>query len=259
MKRIALLIFGSIFCVSNSFSQYFAIDTLKDESPYHKQVFFIFPHLSSAANPTAANRIYMDLAKDVLKIEPGQQKRSLFENIWGSAELDVPIVGDISYRVINNDADFFCIGISATGCGAYCEDWTRYYTRESSTGRKITLEALFTGDGLQHLLALINALKVKRIQDNISDLQDGLKTKALSDDDKQDYRTAIDVYGQCLQRAGGTQYLSFSLDKGQVTIYEDHCLPHSIRFLDKVDYTFSFDVSAVKNYLSDYGLSLLKQ
>ena len=259
MKRIALLTIGFIFSVSNSFAQYFGIDTLKDESPYHKQVFFIFPHLSNAANPTAANRIYMDLAKDVLNIEPGKQKRSLFENIWGSAELDVPTVGDISFRVINNDADFFCIGISATGCGAYCEDWTRYYTRESSTGRKVTLEAIFTGDGLQKLLSLVNALKVKRIQDNISDLQDGLKTKPLSDDDKQDYKTAIDAYSQCLQRAGGTENVSFSLDKNEITIHLDHCLPHAVRFLDKMDYSFSFDVAGVKTYLSDYGLALLKQ
>ena len=258
MKRIALFTVGLIFSVSSSYAQYFSIDTLKDESPYHKQVFFIFPHLSNAANPTAANRIYMDMAKDVLNIEPGQQKRSLFENIWGNAELDVPTVGDISFHVINNDAELFCLSISATSCSAYCEDWTRYYIRESRTGRKIRIEDVFTGDGLQHLMDRVNSLRLKRIQDNIAYVQDGLKTKALSDEDKQDYRTAIDVFNQCLQHSTGTQNISFSLSKSQVTIYLDHCLPHAIRFLDKTDYSFSFDISAEKNYLTDYGQELLK-
>jgi hypothetical protein len=242
-----------------SFAQYFSIDTIKDESPYRSQFSFIFPHTTNKDHPEAANRIFTDLAKDVLNIEPGHQKRSLFENVWGSQEMDIAPVSDISYRVVNNDADFFSITISATGCGAYCENWTRYYTYESGTGRKIKLEEIYTDDGLEKILGLVNTLKLKRIQDKISDIDETIKANALSDEDKRDYKKAVNIYEQCQHSSNPREYIGFSLDKGQITIYQDYCLPHAIHFLDKVDYAFSFDIAAVKNYLSDYGKSLLKQ
>src|ERR1700728_2561594 len=116
MKPFYLIFLLISLCPASSFGPYFTVDTFKGESPYHQMVSFIFPHLRSADNQETADIINKDLVKDVLKMELGTQKMSTFENIWGTKPLDIPKVGNISFKVINNDADLFCIGISATTC-----------------------------------------------------------------------------------------------------------------------------------------------
>ncbi len=257
MKLIYLLIIYVIISPLTSHAQYFSVDTIKDESPYNKQVSFIFPRLKNTSSH-AADLINKDMVKDVLDMELGHQKRSIFENIWGTQDRDMASVSDISFDVKNNDADFFCIGISATACGAYCEEWTRYYTRESSTGKEIQLAELFSRDGLQSLLDSVTAMKSRRIADHLAKLRTGLKTKVLSDDDKSDYKMAIDLYPECEHTSPDASHIIYSLDRKHVIIHLDRCLPHVVRSLDEVDYTFSFDLSTIKMYLSDYGKSLLK-
>ena len=106
MKAFYLLLTALLLYPALSFSQFFTIDTLRDESPYNKEFSFVFPVLKSTAKQDVATAINNDLISNVLKIEPGEQKRSLFENIWGKKEMDIPEVSDISFKVINNDADF---------------------------------------------------------------------------------------------------------------------------------------------------------
>jgi hypothetical protein len=256
MKPIYLLFFIISVSPLTSFGQYFTIDTVKGESPYNQVVSFIFPRLTSAGKPGAADSINRSLIRNVLVIEPGTQKYSIFEKVWGAKPMDIPNVGDISFKVINNDADFFCISITASICTESCRNITRYYTYESSSGREIQFEQLFSKDGIQTLSDSVHDLTIKRIQEYTDTLKYAIANKPLSDDDKRDYKTAIDLYAKCKQEIELPQV--YSLDKAQITIYTSMCLPPRLFFIDKIDRNFSFDLNRIKNYLTDYGKSLLK-
>ena len=256
MKTIYILLIASIFSTT-SFAQYFTIDTIKGESPYNKQVSFIFPHLSNTANQANADVINKELTKSILDVELGQQTRSIFEKVWGSQEMDIAALSDISFKVMNNDPDFFCISISATGCGAYCEAWTQYYTYESSSGRKVKLQDFFTSTGLQKISDSVKAMKARAIQDYTSKLKASLDKGALSPEDKADYAQAIELLNKCTDATIHQDALAYSFSNKVLTIHLDKCLPHAIRFLDKVDYSFSFDNNTYRDYLTDYGKSLL--
>jgi hypothetical protein len=256
MKAFYILLTALLLCPALSFSQFFTVDTLRDESPYNKEFSFIFPVLKSNAKPDVATAINNDLISNVLKIEAGQQKRSLFENIWGKKEMDIPEVSDISFNVINNNADFFCISISATECTDVCENWTRYYTYDGTSGKKVTLGDVFNGAGVQMLVDSAKALKGQRIQEYTDTLKYALNKKALSDEDKKAYNDAIAAYDRCKQNFDPANV--YSMDKAQVTLHIAHCLPYDIQFLDKIDRSFTFDLRALQNYLTDYGKSLTK-
>lgn len=240
-------------------AQYFTIDTVKGESPYNKQFSFIFPQLKSKTDQVSADVINKDMVKEILQLDLGQQKRSIFENIWGSQELDLAAVSDISFKVLNNDEKFFCISISYEGCGAYCEHQTVYYVRESSSGKAIALSQLLTGKGMQLLSDSVKYLAKSRIEKRIADMTLTVKADPLSPEDKDYYAMAIAQYGECLKSMQGREVDQYTLNNSMLTIYLDSCLPHAIRSFDQVDYSFSFDINTFKDYLTDYGRSLLKQ
>jgi len=240
-----------------SFAQYFTIDTARGDSPYNGDISFIFPQLRNSVNQAVADSINKVLIRDVLKIEPGTQKYSIFENIWGTKPLDVARVGDISFKVINNDEGFISIAISATECETNCESWTRHYNRDSKTGQPILISDLFTGEGLQRISDSIKVMNNSRMKDYTDTLRFAVKNKPLSDDDKRDYTKAADQYDKCMKSSW--QYgADYSFDRAQLTIYAGHCLPYELTFLDKIDHAFQFSMDDIKGYLTDYGKSILK-
>jgi len=255
MKHISLLVILVIYSMT-SFGQYFAIDTSKGDSPYNQMVSFIFPHLKSTDGPAAADSINRFLIRSVLAIEPGTQKRSIFENVWGSKPMDIATVGDISFKIVNNDADFFCIGITATVCTVSCKTLTRYYTFDTRSGKDIPISELFSKKGLQAIYDSVHVLKVKRIQDYIDTLKFAIQNKTLSDEDIRDYNTAIGLYGKCAMQEDMPEI--YSLDKAKLSFNINACLPAKLFFVDKIDRTFSFDIRDFKDYLTKYGRALVK-
>ena len=253
MKNFCLILLLG-FVSLDSFAQYFTIDTIKGESPYNKEFSFIFPHLKSTSDQTMADAINTDLVKDVLNMEYGTQKYSIFEKIWGTKELDLPNVSNISYKVINNDADFFCLKISATSCSSSCNDWTRYYIYDSKSGRKVTMNDLLTGAGLSMVSDSAYRLFTQRENTYSAQLKDKIAKQPLSPDDKQAYQSAIDAYGKC----SGKNQLWAAPDKQHFNINADACLFGELHYLDKVDYSCTFDMSGLRDYLTDYGKSLFK-
>jgi hypothetical protein len=241
-----------------SFGQYFDVQPIKGESPYHKQVFFTFPQLANVSDQKAADEINRDLSEDVLKIEPGKQRYSIFENIWGSKEMDLPAVGEMSYVVLNNDADLFCISISATACTETCEPWTHYYIYDSKSGRRVKPEELLTPPGEKALIDSANIYKSQKLKEYTDKLKETLAKQPLSDDDKQSYQSAIDTYNKCMQAPVCPEgQLKCSFDKKRIIIHAERCLPADLRYLDKAKYSFVFNVADCQKYLSDYGRSLL--
>jgi hypothetical protein len=244
-----------------SIGQYFTIDTVKGMSPHAYHNKYIFPDLKCKSNQMAAERINQDLRQDILELDSGKQYKSIFEKVWGSEENPMPMESDFSFEVVNNDDRFFCITMSAEGCGAYCEDWTRYYTWDSRTGQKIELQELFSSTGLQRFSDSLRTLRNHRIRSAVADLKKTMKKDlTASPEDAEGIQMAIGIFFDCLDTAR-TPAVSFgyTLDHEHLDVYLGACLPHMIRAYDEVDYTFIFDLNKWDIYLSDYAKSLLKQ
>lgn len=241
--------------VSDSFAQYFTVDTVKGESPYNKEFAFIFPYLKSTADKSIADVINKDLIQDVLNIENGTQKYSIFENIWGQKELDIPKVSNISFRIVNNDADFLSISISASYCDASCNDRTKYYVYDAKTGRRVSFNDLFIGAGVSMLTDSANRLFNLRQSAYSAQLKDKIAKQPLSPEDKQAYQSAIDAYGKCTVQ----NHIGVALDRQRLYIYADGCLFGELHYLDKVDYSASFDINGLRDYMTDYTKFIFKQ
>lgn len=257
-------LFSSCFWVLFHFlsvGQYFTIDTIKGVSPYAYHSPYIFPDIKCSANPAVAKQINKELKQDVLDIDSLKPYKSIFENVWGSEENSMPSESDISFEVINNDNHFFCIGISAQGCGAYCEDWTRYYAWDSRSGRKIELYELFSQDGLQRFSDTLRTMRNHRIKAAIVNLKNDIKKDLTADpDEAEGLKMAREIYYDCIDTAKTpAANFGYTIDHKQLNIYIGPCLPHMIRAYDEVDYTFRFDLKEWNIYLSDYAKSLLKQ
>lgn len=252
MKNILLIVVS--FFATCCHAQY-TIDTTRGESPYNKEFAFIFPHLKSTTDQATAEAINKDLIQDVLNLEYGTQKYSIFENIWGQKELDLPKVSNISFRVINNDADFLSMAISATFCTASCHDWTKYYIYDAKSGRKLALNDLFTGEGVSMLTDSANRLFSLRQSTYSTQLKDKIAKQPLSQDDKQAYQSAIDAYGKCPDQ----NHLWLAMDRRRLYLYADGCLSGELHYLDKVDYAAIFDVEGLRDYMTDYSKFIYKQ
>ena len=257
-RSIRLFILIAFLYPASSFSQYFTIDTIKGQSHINKDISYIFPHLTSLTHQAIADMINETLVGDMLQIDSGQQYKSIFERVWGDSDRTMPTLDEISYDEINNDKHFFCIGIYTDGCGAYCSNGTRYFTFDSRSGDEIDLDTLFSKAGLQKVLDKVKATRAERISENVARIKSGLIDKHTSEDDRSYDTMAVSIYADCQASEVLTQYLNFSLDHKQFTIYTDDCLPHMIMDRDEVDYTFTFELKDIKKYLSGYGRSLLK-
>jgi hypothetical protein len=115
---------------------------------------------------------------------------------------------------------------------------------------------LFTGTGVQMLVDSAKAMKAKRINDYADTLKYAVKNKPLSDDDKKAYNDAIATYDRCKQNADPMTV--YSMDKAQITLHIERCLPYDIQFLDKIDRSFAFILKDWQNYMTDYGKSLVR-
>jgi len=265
LKFTCLWVLSTLLISSHAYGQFFAIDTIKAISPYNPALRYIFPHLKSNTNQMAAQQINLIMTTDILNVEHDMDSagdyKNAFVNVWGTADNTNPTVSDISFKVINNDSKFFCIGISAEGCGAYCEHWTRYYTRESRTGNNVGLKDIFTEGGLQSLSDSVRLMKNKRIRANINNMNLSLKKLVFAGkDDEESYKAAISLYGECIDSSNAIyDETNYSLSKSKLTIYLDPCLPHAMRAEDNMDYTFTFDIRRWRNYLSAYGKSILQE
>lgn len=244
-----------ISCISlNTEAQYFSIDTIKGSSPFNQQFSFVFPWIKGGADQSVPDQITSDLVSDVLSIEWGKQKVSIFENVWGRQAMDLPKVGDISFRILNNDEGCLSLSITATTCDGSCEKWTRFYNYESKTGRKIQLGDLFLGIGLQEISDTVNALRNERIRLHCDTLSLYLRQGALSDEDKRDYKKAIELFSI---KVGSKESCNiFSIAGNALIVHSKPVLPPELFYIDQLNRDYYFSIASMSDYFSEFGKKL---
>lgn len=237
------------------------VKEIKETHPVEETGEYIFPFIK-AKSSTVSNLINNTLCSDFLDVDRAKIKKSIFENVWPGEENPVGRLHDISYEVLQNSNRIFSISISAEGCGAYCEGFTRYYNFDLQTGKQFLLEDLLTADGRKLLLEFINKQKKETLQHKIRSAKETLRKKSspLNEEDKEYYEEMIDVYTTCLEEQvySSFEYLQFSLQQKTLVVFGERCSAHVNQNVDELgDFEFGFSLANWKKHFSPYGLSLL--
>jgi hypothetical protein len=238
------------------------VKEIKETHPVEETGEYIFPFIK-AKSSTVSNLINNTLCSDFLDVDRAKIKKSIFENVWPGEENPVGRLHDISYEVLQNSNRIFSISISAEGCGAYCEGFTRYYNFDLQTGKQFLLEDLLTADGRKLLLESINKQKKETLEHKIRSAKETLRKKgsSLSEEDKEYYKEMIDVYNNCLERTYSSfEYAQFSLQQKTLVVFTDRCSAHVNQNVDELgDFEFGFSLANWKKHFSTYGRFLLSE
>ncbi|MEJ8842144.1 hypothetical protein WG954_07065 [Lacibacter sp. H375] len=239
------------------------VKEIKETHPQDKEQVYIFPLIKTKTG-SISTRINNTLCSDFLDVDRNKVKKSIFENSWANEENVYGRLSDISYEILQNSKRIFSISLSAEGCGAYCEPFTRYYNFDLQTGKQFKLEDLFTPAGKKLLLDAMNKQKKELLQQKITSARELLHKKgsAVSKDDKEYYEEMIEVYSNCLesQLYNSLEYIQFSLQQKTLVVFGERCSAHVNQNVDELgDFEFGFSLANWKKHFSTYGLSLLSE
>jgi hypothetical protein len=259
MRKIFLLAF---LLPTLSHSQVI-VKEIKETHPDDKDRVYIFP-LIKTKNSSISTHVNNTLCSDFLDVDQNKIRKSIFENVWPNEENSNGRLSDISYEVLQNSKRILSISISAEGCGAYCEPFTRYYNFDLQTGKQFKLEDLLTPAGKKLLLEAMNKQKKELLQQKIRSAKESLSKKGspVDKDDKEYYEEMIEVYSNCLENRLYTSLddAQFSLQEKTLVVFTGRCSAHVNRNVDELgDFEYGFSLANWKMHFSPYGLSLLKQ
>lgn len=239
------------------------VKEIKETHPDDKEQIYIFPLIKTKTG-SISTRINNTLCSDFLDVDRNKIKKSIFENVWPNDENSMGRLSDFAYEVLHNSKRIFSISISAEGCGAYCEAFTRYYNFDLQTGKEFKLEDLLTPTGKKLLLEAMNKQKRELLQQKIRSAKEILLKKGspVSKDDKEYYEEMIEVYSNCLesQLYRSLEYTQFSLQQKTLVVFTERCSAHVNRNVDELgDFEYGFSLANWKKHFSPYGLSLLTE
>lgn len=241
------------------FGQNLEIEPIIEKNPNFENHHYEFP-LLKGKNEAITHSINNYLTSNFLDIQWGSQKESIFENVWATPSNSIPMLNDLSYKIHTLNDKIYALTLSAEGCGAYCEYFNQSFTFDIQTGKVIHQDTLFTEKGKAALLELLKTRKSKKILKWIDNLSDTLAQKTLSDEERADYKYAIELYQECVSNVEfhSLRYLDIRITATNFTIYSSPCFSHVNRALDELG-TFKFDfiTEEIKEWLSDYGRSVL--
>lgn len=112
-------------------------------------------------------------------------------------------ISDISYVVDRADQRLLALSITAEGCGAYCEGFTRSFVFDVGNGRQVRTGDLFTPAGAEAVAALLARQRGARIKAEIAKLKAAgdprTRTgKMKTDDERESSLEAATMYEDCL-------------------------------------------------------------
>lgn len=236
------------------YAQSVKVDTIKATCPngIHRQ--YIFPHIRIAGNNAVANAINHDLIKDMLDIDPQKVKKSIFENVWATKQ-QVTILDDISFEYRMHRNKIFSVSFTAEGCGAYCENFSKYYNYDLQTGKRIAFTELLTTAGRQYALDSLTRFKKHQLQNKIIEA-----TNSLPGGDSVYYQDMINLYQQCAEDSDtiDPEYTDYIISDSAFIFITGRCSAHVNRNVDELD-EFRISIRFTdRGLLSPYGMRLLR-
>jgi hypothetical protein len=134
-------------------------------------------------------------------------------------------INELDFEVTYLKNDIVSFNISAEGCGAYCTQWTEYFTYNCKTGYYITIDQVIdtTGNFKQRVLSD----KDKQYAQQALELKEKL-TNENNEFDSETYNSVMDNYRSCAQ---AFHLNTFALHKDHIEIIQKCWLPHVIASL----------------------------
>jgi hypothetical protein len=249
-----------VFVFTQSYAQAI-ITTHKEINKFDKAV-YIFPVISIPGNAAAAKKINGALQADLLRREAPAPKHSIFEEVWQTTENSYSTLLDIEFEVKVNNKHFLSIAISAEGCGAYCEYFTRYFSFDLRTGNPITVKQLVNAQGQQMIkdslhIWVILALDTYKDLPPDSVLQQQLKYDPAAKDRLLEMKT---LYDNCYWRDATIvlEDIQFDLTTQAIVFTMGRCSNHANRAIDELDdMLFTFPLKTLRPYFTGYAKELL--
>lgn len=134
------------------------------------------------------------------------------------------------------------LNISAEGCGAYCTQWTDYFTYSIETGKYLTLNDIIDITG--NFKNIVSKDKNKQYEVQRKELKKILLDKN-SGLGKDDYKSALEYYNNCDKSFA---LKSFALYSDHLEIIENCHLPHVMQNLTPV-IKLKYKYSDITKYL----------
>ena len=244
------------------YGQQVRVKTMEDPNPRFKERKNTFPLVEIADDANIAKTINEYLRRDFLHIDTADVSHNIFADVNPDADDTHPPWNNIAFETRCNKGRLLSLAISATGCDAYCEDYTIYYTFDIRNGNRLWLDTLIKPEFKQVLMDSLNENKKSILTRKIARINDTLKTEEpwKNEEDPAYYLDMKRLYQDCLlDEKKDFSFLKFSLCKDQFYIEMDRCSAHYNRNLDELDvFGFYFSVSAWKKYFTEYALELVQ-
>lgn len=181
-------------------------------------------------------------------------------------------VSDISFAVGRADARVLALSVTAEGCGAYCERFTREFVFDAANGRQVRSEDFFTRAGAEAVAVLLARQRGARIKKEIARLKAaadpaGSIGKASTDDERASSLEAAGMFAECLPKyavpATGASALEFEairIKGTSMSFVRERCSIHAMQALDELgEYVNPVAVKELLPHLSTYGKYLLNE
>ncbi len=259
-SRIILLF---VLFANYSFGQNAVVKEIKQKNPITKEV-YVFPNIIFNNSKTVEQKINNSLRSEILSVDSGTSVNKIFDQVWRTKEQS-PTLSDITYSVIRNSQSILSLSITAEGCGAYCETGTNYFTFNLKTGNKLSLDSIFTYQGITILVDSLNRSKTGKIKAKIREIQSIIKSNKFQKDkdQKEYYLEMLDLYKDCLNKRVSLEYMSnlkFVITNKRLKIYSDRCSAHYNMAMDELwSFEYVADLKYWLKYLTSYGLGLMKK
>jgi hypothetical protein len=252
MKSVLTIVL--FFFTTMSIGQFFTIDTIAEKSPYFPGDIYRFPILNEN-DKELCQSINSHLVKNFLEVEYRNQKKSIFENVWGSDDEPYPIRSELSFEVDLLNDKIYSLTIGTYSCGAYCEVFEKSYNYDLELGSYIELDSLVHLQSKSAVLKYLSKLKSNRILKQLSTIELELLRDTLGHDMRNYYEAAKDMYEFCLidSKYSSFEYFDYSITKDSVMLSSGRCSSHFEQALDEIDdFIYQFKITNIQKYLSPY-------
>ncbi len=225
---------------------------------------YVFPKIIMSQFPDRARKINNYLREDILAVEPDTPDSTIFNEVWKVEGEPLPTLSNLEYEVIRNKNSILSVKISAEGCGAYCEDWERFFTFNLKTGNIIRLDSIFSMEGLENLSNYMDSIKQSKIKNKLREINDTLNSPSVKNtpNDLEYYNEMLELYTDCLDSKITYEYISeyeYSITSYGLIIYSDRCSAHYNRNADEL-WTFEYpiDLNQWVDLLTPLGKKLIQ-
>ena len=138
------------------------------------------------------------------------------------------IITSLDFDVTLNKNGLISLKIGAEGCGAYCTNWSKYFTYSTTTGKPLSINEVVDTAG--RFKSMVVADKNKQYEKQRKTLKDMLTTKD-SGLDEDTYQWALEQYNEC---AESFALQDFALYPNHLEIIAHCYLPNAIKNLAPV-------------------------